>query len=79
MSTVSEIREAIAQLSDKDRYLLMAELFATAPEPADDDPALLAALDEAEADVKAGRVYTVEEVRAMIPKWISESSSQSKP
>jgi len=78
MATVTEIREAIAQLSDKDRHLLMAELFSVAPEPKDDDAALLAALDEAEADVQAGRVYTAEEVRAMIPQRISGSTSQTE-
>jgi len=40
---------------------------------------LLAALDEGLADEKAGRVYSIEEVRAMIPQWITESRSQKEP
>lgn len=35
----------------------------------------LAALREAEDDLKHGRVHTIDEVRKMIPKWISNSSS----
>jgi predicted transcriptional regulator len=79
MSTVTEIREAISKLNARDRYLLMAELFATMPEPDENDPELLAALDEALADEAAGRVYSIEEVRAMIPQWISKSPSQKEP
>jgi predicted transcriptional regulator len=79
MSTVSEIREAISKLNAQDRYLLMAQLFATMPEPDENDPELLAALDEGLADEAAGRVYSIEEVRAMVPKWISKSPSQKEP
>lgn len=79
MSTVTEIREAISKLTEKERDLLMAELFATMPEPDENDPALLAAIDEGLADAEAGRVYSIEEVRIMSDKWISESSSRKKP
>ncbi len=79
MSTVTEIREAISKLNTQDRYLLMAQLFATMQEPDENDPELLAALDEGLADEAAGRVYSIEEVRAMIPQWISKSPSQKKP
>jgi len=79
MSTVTEIRKAIGQLTEQDRYLLMAQLFATMPEPDENDAELLAALDEGLADEKAGRVYSIEEVRAMIPQWITESRSQKEP
>jgi hypothetical protein len=79
VSTVTEIREAISQLSEQDRYLLMAQLFATVPEPDENDPALLAALDEAIADDDADRVHSIEEVRAMIPQWISKLPSQQAP
>ena len=79
MSTVTEIREAISQLSEQDRYLLLAHLFATMPEPEENDPELLAALDEGLADEAAGRVYSIEEVRAMIPQWISKSPSPKDP
>lgn len=79
MSTVTEIREAISKLNEQDRYLLMAQLFATMPEPDENDPELLAALDEGLADEKAGRVYSIDEVRAMIPQWISKSLSPKEP
>jgi predicted transcriptional regulator len=79
MSTVTEIQEAISKLNAQDRYLLMAQLFATMPEPDENDPELLAALDEGLADEAAGRVYSIEEVRAMIPQWISKSPSQKEP
>lgn len=47
----------------------------------DDDPALLAALQEAiaYADAHPGEAKSIEEVRALIPKWISESKSQARP
>ena len=38
------------------------------------DPTALAALREAEDDIKHGRVRPIEEVRRMLPKWISKSS-----
>lgn len=79
MSTVTEIREAIDRLNAQDRHLLMVQLFATMPEPDENDPELLAALDEGLADAEAGRVYTIDEVRAMIPQWISKSPSQKEP
>ena len=36
---------------------------------------LLGALREAEEDIARGRIYTIEQVRKMIPKWASKSSS----
>lgn len=78
MSTVTEIREAISKLSPEDQSRLAAELLATIPLPHESDPEFLASLDEAEEDVKAGRVYSPQEVRALIPKWISESSTRAE-
>jgi predicted transcriptional regulator len=79
MSTVTEIRDAIGKLTDQDRYLLMTQLFVATPGPDKNDPALQAALDEALADMEAGRVHSIEEVRAMIPQWITKSPSRPKP
>jgi hypothetical protein len=79
MSTVTEIREAISKLNAQDRYLLMAQLFATMPEPDESDPELLAALDRGIADDDADRVYSVDEVRTMITQWTSRSPSQKMP
>ena len=47
----------------------------------DDDPVLLAALQEAiaYADAHPDEAKSIDEVRALIPKWISESKSQTRP
>jgi len=71
VSTVEEIRSAIAHLNSHDRALLTAELFAGNLEP--DEQALKAALDRGFGDVAAGRVRSIEEVKAMIPRWTSKS------
>jgi hypothetical protein len=46
----------------------------------DDDPALLAALSKAiaYADAHPGEAKSIDEVRALIPRWISESKSQTR-
>jgi hypothetical protein len=36
---------------------------------------LLGAIREAEEDIARGRAYSVEQVRKMIAKWVSKSSS----
>ncbi len=71
MSTVDEIKTAIAHLSAHDRALLTAELFASNGAP--DEVALAAALERGLGDVAAGRVRPIEEVKAMIPRMISKS------
>jgi predicted transcriptional regulator len=53
----------------------MTQLFATMPEPDENDPQWLAALDEGISDDEADRVSTIEEVRAKISQWTSKSSS----
>ena len=71
MSTVQEIKTAIAKLNPRDRALLAAELFAT--NDATDDAELEVALQRALKDVEAGRVRAVDEVKTMIPRWTSKS------
>ena len=71
MSTLQEIKSAIENLSPHDKALLTAELFAIKAEP--DSAALEAALDRGLKDVEAGHVRSVEEVKAMIPRWTSKS------
>jgi predicted transcriptional regulator len=71
MSTLQEIKSAIANLSPRDKTLLTAELFAMNTEP--DNAALEAALERGLKDVEAGRVRPVKEVKAMIPGWTSKS------
>ncbi len=47
----------------------------------DDDPTLLASLKEAiaYADAHPDEAKSIDEVRALIPQWISESKSQARP
>jgi predicted transcriptional regulator len=71
MSTIQEIRTAIAKLNSRDKALLAAELFAT--NDVIDNAELEAALKRGLKDVEAGRVRPIEEVKAMIPRWTSKS------
>jgi len=71
MSTLQEIKTAIAHLDSRDKAILTAELFAMAPDP--DERELKAALERGLRDVEAGRVRPIEEVRDMIPRWVSKS------
>jgi predicted transcriptional regulator len=71
MSTLQEIRTAIAHLDPREKAILTAELFAMEAEP--DEKELEAALSRGLQDVAAGRVRSIEEVRDMIPRWVSKS------
>jgi predicted transcriptional regulator len=71
MSTLQEIKSAIGSLNSQEKALLAAELFAMDAGP--DEAELKAALDRGLADVKAGRVRPIEEVKSMIPQWSSKS------
>ena len=71
MSTLQEIKMAISHLNSHDRAVLAAELFAMDSEP--DAAELEAALEHGLSDVEAGRVRPIEDVKAMIPQWISKS------
>ena len=71
MSTLQEIKTAIARLQPKERALLTAELLASEPEP--DIQALEAALERGMADVDAGRVRAVSEVPSLIREWLGKS------
>jgi predicted transcriptional regulator len=71
MSTLQEIKSAIGSLNSREKALLAAELFAMNTGP--DEAGLKAALDRGLADVKAGRVRPIEEVKSMIPQWSSKS------
>jgi predicted transcriptional regulator len=70
MSTLQEIKTAIAHLNAHDKALLAAELFAMNAEP--DEAALEAALERGLKDVEAGRVRPVEELKSMLPRWTSK-------
>ena len=43
----------------------------------DEDAATLAAIDEGIRDAKAGRSVAAEEVRKLLPKWITGSSTRN--
>jgi predicted transcriptional regulator len=71
MSTLQEIKTAISHLNAHDQAVLAAELFAMNIEP--DAAELEAALQRGLQDVEAGRVRPIQEVKAMIPQWVSKS------
>ena len=71
VSTLQEIKTAIAHLDPREKAILAAELFAMASEP--DETELEAALERGLRDVEAGRVRPIEDVRDMIPRWVSKS------
>lgn len=71
MSALQEIKTAIAHLDPREKAILTAELFAMEPEP--DEMELEAALGRGLRDVEAGRVRPIEDVRDMIPRWVSKS------
>ena len=50
------------------------------PAPAldDEDEETLAAIDEGIRDGEAGRTVPIEEVRGLLPKWITASSSRKE-
>ena len=72
MSTLQEIKTAIAGLNEQDKTLLTAELFAEqAPPP---NAARLAnSLERGLQDVEAGRVRPLEDARALIAGWTTKS------
>ena len=68
MSTLQEIKSAIAHLTSRDKALLAAELFAAMPSP--DAKELNAALERGLQDVNDGRVRPIEDASSMIVGWI---------
>jgi predicted transcriptional regulator len=44
----------------------------------EEDEETLAAIDEGLRDAEAGRTVPIEEVRSLLPKWITESSSHKE-
>lgn len=71
MSTLDEIKTAIAHLTTRERALLLAELLASEPEP--DACELEAALDRGMADVVANRGRPISEAPALIRGWLGKS------
>lgn len=48
------------------------------PTADDEDEATLATIDEGVRDAKAGRTVPVEEVRKLMPQWITDSPLHAK-
>ena len=71
MSTLQEIKTAIGHLNARDKALLAAELFAMNIET--EEKELNRSLERGLADVEAGRVRPIEEVKGMIPRRTSKS------
>ena len=46
--------------------------------PEEENAATLAAIDEGLRDSKSGRTVPIEQVRELLPKWISASSSHKE-
>jgi len=63
MTAKQQALEAIRRLPDKASFKTIAY-----------ELELLAAIREADEDIKRGRVIPIAKVRRMIPKWISRSS-----
>jgi hypothetical protein len=72
VSTLQEIKAAIAGLNEHDKALLAAELFAE-QDPVPDATRLAVSLERGLQDVEAGRVRPLEEARALISEWTTKS------
>lgn len=79
MSTVQEILTAMDSLTPEELRIVNLGVESRLPDD-DDDPALLSALHEAIAFAAANpdEGKTIEEIRALIPEWISESKFKSQ-
>jgi predicted transcriptional regulator len=55
-----------------------SELEKAAPSVEKEDRATLEAIDEGLRDASAGRTVSAEQVRRLLPKWISASSSRKE-
>ena len=79
MSTLQEILTAMDKLTREELRIVKVGVDSRLSDD-DDDPALLAALQEAiaYADAHPNQGKSIDEVRALIPKWISESKSKTR-
>lgn len=80
MSTVREILDAMDKLTREELRILKLRVDSRLADD-DSDPALLASLTEAiaYADNHPAEARSIDEVRALIPQWISESKSPARP
>ena len=79
MSTVQEILTAMDKLTPDELRVVKLGVGSRLADD-DDDPAFGGALHEAivYADAHPDESKSIDEVRALIPKWISESKSQTR-
>ena len=80
VSTVQEILAAMDKMTRDELRVVKLGVDSRLTDD-DDDPALLASLREAiaYADTHRDEAKSIDEVRALIPQWISESKSQTRP
>jgi hypothetical protein len=80
VGTVHEILDAMDKLTREELRILKLGVDSRLADD-DNDPALLASLKEAiaYADSHPAEAKSIDEVRALIPQWISESKSQARP
>ena len=57
---------------------VILDLTQPVPLDQDEDQETLEAIDRGIEDADAGRTFSIEEVREMLPKWISESRSRNQ-
>ena len=79
MSTVQEILTAVDKLTREELRVVKLGVDSRLSDD-DGDPALLASLKEAiaYADAHPDEAKSIDEVRALIPQWISESKSKTR-
>jgi hypothetical protein len=80
VSTVQEILAAVDKLTREELRVVKLGVDSRLTDD-DNDPALLASLKEAiaYADAHPDEAKSIDEVRALIPQWISRSRSQNRP
>ncbi len=80
MSTVQEILAAMDKLTRDELRVVKLGVDSRLTDD-DEDPALLASLREAiaYAGTHPDEAKSIDEVRALIPQWISESKSLARP
>lgn len=80
MSTVHEILGATDNLTREELRILKLGVDSRLADD-DSDRALLASLKEAiaYADAHPAEAKSIDEIRALVPQWISEAKSQARP
>lgn len=72
MSTVQEIQQAIAHLSEEHQLELMHWMYSQHEAEIGDEAALIASAEEGERQIKAGKFVTLEEARKLTRTWTTK-------